>query len=400
MVLALVVVRADAWAQDGRKRQKDGGWERFEEVDPYTEGLREKLDRLGYVRYGPFTWREGVSTEEVRQTMGGMDVLFVETPHFKIASTLATYVVTNDRGERSRIAASQERLESKLGRLKVPRRELDPWLRLHLYAQCLEETFARFVADFRLGDVPLAAGEVFPGQKEKVRVVLCERHSEFQRVLGQETGVAADEYYWGINADSALFLAANAEHIRTRWMHADLQAVDTQLNGHVLSGTVASLLGGYRDNYYGVPAWFLYGLMHYYSRDVDPRWTTAAGQSPTKEEHQEDAEWFRRVAGLLEVDFFASVDDMFRWIAYADLDERAHLIAWSRVEFLMQREGADRRAFLDALAKRPAEGSAQEIGAELVRRSTEALKAGFDLDPATFEEEWKEHVRRTYARRK
>jgi hypothetical protein len=393
----LVLVPSSGAVQDD-KREKSG-YEKFEEVDPYTEGEREKLDALGYVRYGPFPWHGAMRTVELREVLGGMDTLFVETEHFLIASTLQSYPVPNDKPERTRLAAERKRLEERLGRLKASKKELDPWMRLHVYALRLEDTLATFTTDFGLDGIPLEEGEFFPGQKAKFRVLLCETRSEFQRYLTDALGIESDEYYWGVYQDGSIFFGANIEGIRERWArHQDI-ALDTQLYGHVLSGAIAGMLGGYRDSFYGVPMWAMYGLAHHYARQMETRYVTANGQSSTKEWNKEDGEWYRRVYGLVNAEFFASCEDMFGWLSYTDLNERDHLITWSRIEFLMQLDG-DRKRFLNLLCQRPPTGSEEERRAVLAARSREALREAFGMEPEEFEAAWVAHVLKEYKRKK
>src|SRR5688572_19793294 len=62
----------------------------FEAVDPYTGGERAGIDRAGYVGLGPFPLWEGVRTTDVEEAIGRR-VIWIETAHFKVGSTLETY---------------------------------------------------------------------------------------------------------------------------------------------------------------------------------------------------------------------------------------------------------------------------------------------------------------------
>ncbi len=130
---------------------QDTSIEAFEDLDPYTKGKREALDRLGYVSLGPFPWADGHTSEDLRETLGGVSVIFIETEHFRIASSLRACVRSNDSAEKKLLKAEFARFKKRLGKFK-PGKELDPWLRAHLYAQRLEEIYTDFLERFGFVD--------------------------------------------------------------------------------------------------------------------------------------------------------------------------------------------------------------------------------------------------------
>ena len=377
-----------------------GKYESFEKVDPYTEGDSARLELLGYERYDSFPWHKAVRTADVQETLGGADTLFIETAHFKIASTLGSYTIPSDRRERDRLRDGIAAMEEKLGKLKASRKKIDPWMRAHLYAQMLERTYATFAQDFGIAGDVLKEGEVWPGQRSKLRVLMTERKSEFQRYVSGAFGVEVSEYFWTAYPDGSLFFGGTIEPIRERWHLVQGIPLDTQLQGHLQTGAVAALLGGYADSFYGVPVWFLFGLAHWYTRQVDERWTSANGQTQTKEWKEEDGEWYRRVYDLAKIEFYVDAPTMFGWGEYPDMNERDHLIVWSRVDYLMQLEEGDRKLFLDVLCQRPPPGASRDRHDHNVQRSTEALQRAFGLTPEEFESNWLEYVLQEYKRRK
>ena len=81
---------------------------------------------------------------------------------------------------------------------------------------------------------------------------------------------------------------------------------------------------------------------------------------------------------------------------YDALNTRDHLVAWSRVEFLLEREGADLRGFLDGINLRKPEGDATTAAAKTIERQRTALQKSFGLSPAELDEAWATHVKRNY----
>jgi hypothetical protein len=74
----------------------------FPKVDPYTLGEAETLARVGHASFGPFLWGDGHSTAQVEQELGGVPLIWVETAHFKLGSSLPEYTDAKDIGERAK----------------------------------------------------------------------------------------------------------------------------------------------------------------------------------------------------------------------------------------------------------------------------------------------------------
>jgi len=126
---------ACVYTTSAQTQGQDAKEEAFDKVDPYTRGDPKAMERSGYVvSYGPFAWAEGVRTTDVAEAIGGGDVLWLETPHFKIGSTLASYHLHNDVREQKALEAEFTRLKSKLSGFGQVHNRLDPWLRFHLFA--------------------------------------------------------------------------------------------------------------------------------------------------------------------------------------------------------------------------------------------------------------------------
>jgi hypothetical protein len=374
-------------------RAQDSAMESFEEVDPYTGGDRELMAKLGYVSYGPFSWRGPQTTTGLRQTIGDPPVLWVETEHFRIGSTLGSYRLVGDREEKARIKAEIARLKAKLGKLKAPRKSLDPWLRLHLYAQRCEDLAQAFEADFGLESSDYA--EVGPnlGQSHKFLVLLCERNSELGRCIkdawGAEAAVAW-RYGWGVT--EGMFYGASYEAIAASWKDAGGDVpFDSILHARLVAGVTSNLVDGYRTNKHGVPRWLTYGLSYVYGRRIDPRWVTYVGQK-TGSTRKDEWKWEPRVANLVKNQFYASTEDMFGWKGPEDMNVRDHLVLWSKMEYLLDREGGDRAGFLRAMC-------VEGMGTDSVELQRSALKTYLGLTPAELDEGWARWVKKTYSKR-
>ena len=62
--------------------------EQSERHDPYTRGQADALSAAGYVAMHPIPWADGHGSSEIEETLGKGAMLWVETAHFRIGSSL------------------------------------------------------------------------------------------------------------------------------------------------------------------------------------------------------------------------------------------------------------------------------------------------------------------------
>ena len=136
-----------------------------------------------------------------------------------------------------------------------------------------------------------------------------------------------------------------------------------------------------------------------YVRRIDPRWVTSAGHDHRKNRRENDWKWEPRVRNLVNNDFFASTEEMFTWQEYADMNERDHMVAWSKLDWLMRIAKGDREAFLASMCTPSSTDGEAGTKAELLARQKRALLAHFGLTPQELDKAWARWVRRTYRKR-
>lgn len=381
----------------------DTSIEDFQEVDPYTGGKREALDRLGYVSLGPFMWADGHSSADLADTLGGVSVIFIETEHFRIASSLRAYERGADSAEKKLLKAEVARLGKRLGKLR-PSKELDPWLRAHLYAQRLEELYADFLDRFGFEDgdfgdqksqarnaVEMGSGP-YLGQEQKFTVLLCEQSSGLGRYTARYMNSKSDVYFrWRF--EDSIFFGAAFEALRDVERRLDLNMF-LALTG----GVVMNLVEGFRQSGHDAPMWFKYGLAHYYSNRLDPRWPNWGAGGSTNPEVDKLWEWEPRVRGLVTNKGAASWQTMMGWRTAEDVKPRDHMLAWSRVRWLIEEKPEGLRELLLGLTE-PVSGSTPEELAESGMQQQElAFVKAYGATPEELEGEWTRHVRRRYSR--
>ncbi|MEM9378742.1 MAG: hypothetical protein AAGB93_02255 [Planctomycetota bacterium] len=387
--LALALAPVHSLAAAAPAALQDAGMEDFADVDPYTEGDPGKIADLGYLRVGSFVWEGSERTEHVQETLGGLDVLWVETAHFRIGTSLGTYRIPNDRPEKAKLKEEFKLLKKRLKKFKAPKRDLDPWLRLHLFALRAEAVYDAHLADFGIEEVAGKPNAI--GHPKKLNLLLCQRKSELGRYLrAYEEGVNEYAYRTGRQGRS-LFFGINMEAISESYTDRSVQPFDTMLHCIVAQGIARNLLDGHLNRLFTCPDWLSMGLGHVVQRRIDVRFVqTGAVTRNTDEEHWH---WDDRVGNLVKNEFFATMPDMIGWERGREWNERDHMVTWSKVEFLLEELDGDGAKFLSAMVI-PVEGKPEGKEKELVERQTRALDAGLGLTPDAFDAKWARWARK------
>jgi hypothetical protein len=382
--------------------QKSDADEVFAKVDPYTKGERATLEKAGYFSFGPFPWCAGVMTQDIEEALG-QRVLWVETAHFKLGSTLATYKLRNDKREEKRLAVELARLRTKLGDFSPPKGKLDPWLRLHLYALRLEDLYAELQTQMRVTDddfarqpgAPAESAEVSPyfGQPLKPTVLLTEKTSSLGRFAKRWLHRGVESTLRERLQGRSMFVGMSAEQIRNWGYEFDLA-----LHCTLASDVAMVLLDGFKNDGFDAPHWLKQGLTHVVSRKIDGRFTLFAAGT-TREFGEEDVPWEPRVYGLVANRFATSWDDMLAWKQWSDMDAQAHLVAWSRVSWLLAQPDLDLRCFwLSVTTELPQTDPVQRAKAALARQLA-AFESCFGRSPQSLDASWSAFVSKNYAKK-
>jgi hypothetical protein len=397
-VAALLLLVALAPSLSAQRRGEEPDYEDFEEVCPYTKGERELEKKLGYARVGPMPWRGAADSRAVQENCGGVPMIFVETEHFRIASTLNTYRIPNDRDERARLKEEIDRLEEKVGRLKAPKRELDPWLRVHLFAQRAEDVYREFHEDWGIDPASYSAQGPHLGYPNKILLLLCERKSEYGRYLKiYEDSEVEYSYRTGWSGEG-MIVCVSSEAITENWKDEKEMPFDSMLTGLVRCCLAANLIDCWNGNLFRAPTWLVYGYAHIVQKRFDSRFPFFDGRTTIYGLEDDKTEWKPRVRNLVGNDFFASSPKMFGWTKYGDLNQRDHIVSWSKLSYLLEERDGDRAAFLTACCPRAKYGSEPDAEARAALQAA-ALEEHFGLTPAGLDEEWARWVKKTYPRK-
>lgn len=387
----------DPRAPTGRLGEK----EVVEKVDPYTRGTTEAFDKAGYISLGPFLLGSAVQSGDIESQLAVKSMRWIETRHFRIGSTLATCEVTTDGWEEKRLREELARLRKKLPRVPAMVDKLDPWLRAHLYALRLEECYASFQQAFQLSDDDfkpdaddkrLGPGP-FLGMDMKFVTLLIESEADFERVLKiQNAGVCKASAHWQLTGD-AMVMSATPQGVRSLGF-----ATESAFTSLVIYEQVQALVEGFRKSWGAMPPWFRCGLGFEFSRRIDKRWNVSAFGT-TREFGDNSWDWEPRVCRIVANSFATPWKEMASWETWNDVKAQAHLLAWSRVQWILNRKGFDRRAFLIELGGGVTHLPMTQWQQIRIDRTTSAFWAASSKALEDCDEDWKRDVQKTCARK-
>lgn len=404
VALAAATAALAVGAPAAQNKAKGPASEEFRQ-DPYTKNEAAALTAAGYAAFHPFRFVDGVTTADIEQTVGDdVQMLWIETAHFRIGSSLPEYLVA-EREEKERLRGECERLRARIPAIppKVPRK-LDPWLRAHLYAQRCEELYAEFARIFALDDLrwPTGPGQLvdgvyrgegpYLGMTDKFTVLLFEKESSYGRVRAKYLnggGGGASARHLFASSGSMLFAA----HVQG----SNLE-VDTALHCVLVYNLVFNLADGVKYYSHPAPLWFEAGLGHALARRISPKVNYFTEERAYSADDKDQWDWPPRVQARVKNQLWPSAERLMALADVAQIQYVEHMMAWSRVDFLLRERASGLPAFLDGVKGRLAEGRAP-TAEELAAAQARALQQAFGFDAAGFDAVWAEWVLRNYPKK-
>ncbi len=388
-----------------------------EAVDPYTRGDPAAMQAAGYVSFGPFPWAAKHTTEDIEAILGDVPMLWLETTHFRIGCSLPAYKVTN--AEKRKIGAELEQLAERIPRVKKRTKVLDPWLRLHLFAQRIEDLHADFCdlagvtdTDFahlpQTAAAPVADGEPSAstpatymgegpclGMRDKFTLLLCEKTSTLARykVRFTQSGGGASTIKWAFPEPASLMFGTAVE------IGNGTYDEDTKLHCHVVFNLIHNLVNGFKYYGYQLPVWLPEGLAHSYRRQIDSDVLQFSAIKLRGTLSEDEDDWAVRVRARVKHEYYPASSELLRRSDWDDMTLTEHMMIWSRVDFLLA-QGRDRFAvLLDRIKDRPYDESGMLPPERILERQDLALREAYDLDLQSFDEAWAAWVLDTYPKK-
>ena len=381
----------------------DAAWRQ----DPYTRGEPEAMGVAGYTAMGRLPWGDDHSTMQIEEVLGAVQTLWVETAHFRVGSTLPEYKI--EKEDKSKLQSDLKALKERLPRVKVKIRELDRWLRLHLYAMRLEDSYAKVQellgvtdADFPSTAEEVAAADpfmgngVFLGLRDKFCVLLLEKRSSLGR-YGQRYGNASasgdSPLRLGFHGRGSLAFVTTEEFFEGHFDN------DVSLHTHLVFNITIQLLNGFKDYYHTYPRWLIEGIAYEFMREVDELHPTFSGIKEKLSKELIESDWPVKVRKRVKVDYYPSAKSLMAWEQGEKLEFADHTMMWSRVDYLMKEHPDGFRRFLHGLkAPLPISGRSPTYE-EVLARQDEVMLAELGFDADGFDELWAPWVLKNYPKR-
>ena len=402
-LLLAALAALPALAQDGK--EKTPKWR----IDPYTKNEPEAITKAGYIGYGPFAFGnladKPVTSKQIDDSLEFVQILWIETPHFRIGTNLPAWSVPMDPETRAKIRGELEELQQKLPGINPKTRKLDPWLRAHLIAHRMEKLYAETQALFGVtdADFPTDASQVvaqagarymgygpYLGMKDKFLVLVIEKVPPFEQYmrafLGRD-GKMAQRWHF-VDSSSLLFtLPTDDDQFPSKH--------DTALHCRLAFNVSMNLLDGFRYYSYDLPVWIREGFAHWNSRRIDGKWPSFDQNEGSLADIKLEDEWAPYCRSLIAANKVTSFPEVAAWRDFGDIKFEDHVAIWSRLDFLLSQGPEKWQKFLFAVKGR-VDANWMPDQKDLVGATRDALKEAYGLTFLNFDEKWTEWVKATY----
>lgn len=401
--LSLLLLAALAPAQ--AKTDKLPKWR----VDPYTKNEPELMAKLGYLNYGPFRFGNiadnPVDTNQIDASLEHVQILWVETKHFRIGVNLPQWPVPMDPETRGKIRKELEELEKLVPAINPKTRVLDPWLRLHLTAARCEKLYAEVSTLFGVKDedFPADASKVvsgvgarymgygpYLGMKDKYLVLLFEKTGPYQQYL--KTYVGRDSktpQRWHFKESSSILIAFPTEDEQFSRKH------DTATHCSLAFNVGQNLLDGFRYYSYDLPVWIREGFGHWLERRIDPKWPNYDQNEGSIAEMKTIERWEPLCRNLIASGKVTPFAEVIAWRDFGDIKFNDHVAVWSRMDYLLSQGPEKWQKFLFGVKGRVDANWAPDQ-TDLVGATREALQQGYGIPVIDFDRRWGEWVKAHY----
>lgn len=379
-------------------------------IDPYTKNDPAALKKAGYVRYGPFPFGEFgsklIDTAYVDKHLSYAKIRWVETAHFRIGTTLPSWPVPADLWTRKKIRAELTRLKVKIPKVNPRTRSLDPWLRLHLTAQRMEEHYAEMQdwlgvqdADFPKNTKARKYGETYMGEGKylgmpsKYMLLVTDKGNTYLDYLRNFTGLQSKfGQRWHFMKEHALFYG-----IGTDLGKGSLRN-DTALHGHLVFNMTINLLDGFRHYSYDLPVWIREGLAHWFERRVSPKYNSFDQDEAAPLEPMNRWRWEPYVRQMLPVQKkWSPYARMLQWRQYGDISLNDHVMVWARVDFLMSFGKAKFKKLMFEIKGRYDHKTGKSLHSDIVGVTRDAVTKFYGFNPLKFDAKFAEWVKENYS---
>lgn len=374
------------------------------QYDPYTRNDPEAMAAAGYVAIGNMPWGDGHTTSDIDAALGGAPIIWIETEHFRIGSSLPPYGIdSGDRLEKKKIREELKRLRETLPRVPRKTSVLDPWLRVHLIAMRAEDLYGEISdllqvqdSDFRSADVEDASFKErgigpYLGMRNKFTILLTEKKSTLARygnTFCKREYVGPIMHNFPENEVLLFGLAAEMDNM----------GADTTMHCMLVYGLTINLLNGYRSFRHSVPAWLSLGLAHWNARQIDETRNYFTDQRTFSQDDKDIWDWEVRVRGRVKNEADPGFEIMTGWPDHSSLSFTDIMVSWGRVDFLRREHPQELAEFLRVI-KAPFPLGVIPTNQIMQSHQVDAFQVVLGLEPAEFDGIWRSWVPKNYRKK-
>lgn len=379
-------------------------------IDPYTKNEPKALEKAGYVSFGPFPFGnladQKITSDDVQNTLDYLEIIWIETAHFRIGTQLPQWQVPNDLETRTKIREELTELKEKLPRVKERTRRLDPWLRAHLTAHRMEKLYRETQELFGVTDdsFPTDPSKVFAskdktymgygpymGMKDKYLLLVVEKEGPFREYMRKYLG--RDSKYpqrWHFTDSSSLLFTTPLESNDFPLTH------DTALHCSLYFNISQNLLDGFRYYSYDLPVWIKEGFGHWNSRRISGKWPSFDQNEGSIADMRRIEKWrVHARQNIGDTDDYAPFPEVAGWRDFGNITFEDHVMVFSRMDYLLSLGPKKWQTFLYGVKGRVDENWYPDQK-DLVGATRDALKDAYGLTFLNFDDRWRDWVKETY----
>jgi len=360
------------------------------QLDPYTQANPELWEKAGIVSMGGFAFGDS-DTQTIDSQLPTSDIRWIETQHFKIGFALGNYKVPQK--EKAKLLAELTALSEILPEVKPKEKNLDPWLRLHLYARRCEALYTRFLELVQVDDSVFPDGTKpwdttgtywgegpYLGEKGKYEVLILPTEAAHVTYLRDNFGLTLKKSQrWNIVSRQAISVTIHEKQGSLK--------VDTAMHAHVAFNLGHNFLDGFKFYAYDSPIWLREGLGHFMEREISEKYNTFDGGEGSVPEMTKKSDWGAEAIKLARSGKAPRMAAMVRFKNYGELELDHHFTTWSMVDFLV-RAHPDEFAQLIKGLKGITNAEGYSDGSDLPGRQRDLFKDLFGWSFAQFDEAW------------
>lgn len=367
------------------------GWA-FPSRSPIADKLDEALQTevvmagLGVLNWAPtgFGPTQLGGAAGVEKGLPMSEWLFVETEHFRWASSVGSETLKSE---------DRERLEPYFAKLRdlgvpVPTRpkKLSPRLRLLLMALRGEDLYQRFLvlidhvdADFppaRLPEGPYMGNGRYLGEADKFELIVHASRETHQLFTLDHMGAAVTgSLRWHFRDPHKLFASVPASD-------SDLRK-DRWLWPHIAHNLGHMFLAAYKHFSYQPPVWIDEGLALMLEREAEPTSITMEGEEGSLNEDVRSSDWKSKLSKIAR-DGEPRLASLMQYKTLGALSEQDSASCWSRLRFLADEHPAALALFLGGL-KGQLDAAGYPSGEDLPALQRALWKQHFDWTAQEFD---------------